>query len=93
MISRRGLISGLLVTLATPAIIRTPRLLMPIRPVKMLTLAEFADKMFGDIMDPWQKELLQHYTDAIIYGYSELKIDYGPPRTIHCLPPSEWRQL
>lgn len=33
MISRRGMLGGLLAGLAAPAIIRTPGLLMPIRPV------------------------------------------------------------
>jgi hypothetical protein len=33
MISRRGLITGLIALVAAPAIIRTPGLLMPIRPL------------------------------------------------------------
>ncbi len=34
MITRRGVVSGLIGLLAAPAIVRTPGLLMPVRPVK-----------------------------------------------------------
>ena len=44
--SRRSLLGGLLATLATPAIIRTPGLLMPVRVVRpMFTLDDWARMM------------------------------------------------
>jgi len=39
MIPRRGLLAGLGALLAAPAIIRTPGLLMPVKPVRELVLA------------------------------------------------------
>jgi len=92
MITRRGLVGGLLALVATPAIIRTPGLLMPVRPVPwMLTLAEWA-KLQEPILKPWMKELIDHYTNTMIYGHSELEYNFdGVKPLIRCLPPTEWR--
>ena len=57
--NRRSLIGGLLATLAAPAIIRTPGLLMPVRVVRptMMTLADWVmvtrEMDMNEAMDYW----------------------------------------
>ena len=92
MITRRGLVTGLLALVAAPAIIRTPGLLMPVRPVpRMMTLAEY-NRLLDNAIEPYIKELIDHYTNTMIYGHSELQYNLdGLKPLVRCLPPTEWR--
>ncbi len=56
-VSRRGLF-GILAAGASAAIIRTPGLLMPIKPAKMLTLDDFARR----VLNPAMETLAGHVT-------------------------------
>jgi hypothetical protein len=49
LLARRGLFGGALALLAAPAIIRTPGILMPIRPSQFLTISvqEWDEKFFN----------------------------------------------
>ncbi len=65
MIPRRGFLAGLGALLAAPAIIRTPGLLMPVRPV--LDAYPGLDEAFlGQIVDAWVREMREGMTQAVI---------------------------
>lgn len=64
MISRRGLIGGLM-ALATPAIVRTPGLLMPIRSLRLeITLEEYSIR----ILQPMMAKLADQIAQQLLNG-------------------------
>ena len=76
---RRSFLGGLIVALAAPAIIRTPGLLMPVRPVVMrpefgftsadlsITIEDFVRTYLGPAADKLAEQL---FMDQIVYGCS-----------------------
>lgn len=94
MISRRSILTGLLSTLAAPAIIRTPGLLMPVKPApRMLTLAEYAMRM-GPSWDKMIEEISKANADLIIYGTGMVETNLtGLAPFFHRVPPTEWSRL
>ena len=72
MISRRGLLTGLLSTLAAPAIIRTPGLLMPVRRIVPVSpqwqIVEMLAQANGILKDLDYNHLEYSFQTSIPYG-------------------------
>ena len=58
--NRRSLIGGLAVILTAPAVIRTPGLLMQVRPRRMFTVADFEL-----MMQPWAAQSIADDRDRL----------------------------
>ena len=77
MIRRRGFLAGLGVALAAPAIIRTPGLLMPVKPVRpvmVMTLDDYAQRILNPLVDKWFHEQVKIFEDALIYGVGASRV-------------------
>lgn len=86
--NRRGFLSGLLFA---PAIIRTPGLLMAVRPLRQSPLLLIDLQMelgvAGTIISDWQLSI----QDMILYGAYVTKT--GPDGLNVRVPPSEWKGI
>jgi hypothetical protein len=98
MISRRGLITGLIALVAAPAIIRTPGLLMPVRKITLISNADESTKaliemltqsndLLEDIPNDWVR-----YTSHFKWNRGLIAEDWKYAIRIS-LPQQAWRQL
>lgn len=86
MISRRGLLGGLF-AITAPAIIRTPGLLMPVRPIPCDLQTRF--EALTAFRKSWYHEWGKLANDLMIYGKGTARIDLSG---IHYMPFTEFHQ-
>jgi hypothetical protein len=79
---RRGFITGLIsLAVASPAIIRTPGLLMPIKPIRQMI-----PRVVG--------ELIKYNEDLLIYGCAVLEYNLSSPDPLlRHIPIDEWSKF
>ena len=79
MIRRRSFLAGFGALLAAPAVIRTPGLLMPVkpvvRPVLTMTLYDYSERILGPAMEALEAEHAKMFEDAVLYGGYASRID------------------
>lgn len=77
LVGRRSFLTGLVAAIAAPAVIRTPRLLMPVKSIIEPTVSVDTWK----IVDPWH----QHPVRELIQAWHTYRIEYATP------PDNIWR--
>lgn len=95
-LSRRSFIAGLFVA---PAVIKIPGLLMPVRPIRQPTIAQFVELAYGDLLRQWQREIFKAYEDAILYGTGGVELGFNglarriEPTELYAIPEAQWKLI